>query len=106
MKNDFDHSTHNQSNDFYAFFNQALKGIDELFELVKDDDKLLKALSNTPPWSHYYELPFAITLATTILFFDLTEKFHSIANSPDSIQEIINICIDSPDTSKTDKVII
>jgi len=99
MKKDFDNFSKNQSNDLYALYVQAIKEIDELFDAAKDNKSLCSALSKIPPWSHYYELPFSITIAVIVLSFDQAEQFRNIANSPDSLQEIISFAKNPPDIS-------
>jgi len=99
MNNDFDNFSNNQSKDLYALYFQAIKEIDELFDSAKENDKFQNALSNTPPWSHFYELPFSITVSVIILGFDLAEEFKRIANSADSLQEIIYFIGNLPDKS-------
>jgi len=99
MKKDFDNFSNNQSKDLYALYVQAVKEIDELFDSAKENDKFQNALSNIPPWSHFYELPFSITISVIILGFDLAEEFKRIANSADSLQEIIYFIGNPPDKS-------
>ncbi len=105
MKKDFDNFSKNQSKDFYALYNQVQKELDELFESIKEDPELKKIFFNIPPWAHFYELPFSTLLASIIVRFDITEKFHNIANSTDHIQGIINLFFNPPDISKQMKIL-
>ncbi len=88
MKKEFGNSSRNQSNNFYAYYDQAMKEIDSFFNLASVNDEYKEAFSKAPPWANFYELPFSTTIGLIIISFGLVKEFQRIASSEDSLKEL------------------
>ncbi len=86
MKKDFDETLSHQLREIYAYYYQQTQGIEEIFTLIQDNSEAIQLLSNTLPWSTFYELPYRTFLAILILEFNLTDIVENIAASEDHLQ--------------------
>jgi len=98
MDKDFDKTLPDQLREIYAHYYQQQKEAEDLSDLIKEKPNSVKLLSETPPWSHLYELPYRTFLAIGILEFELTDIIHKIARSDNQIQAFLELMedIDAP----------
>lgn len=89
MKKELDKASASRFREIYAHYYQQQKDNNELSGLIKEKPDSIKPLSEAPPWSHFYELPYRTFLALCILEFDLTETVHKIAQSDNKIQTFL-----------------
>ena len=103
MKKDFNETTANQLREFYAHYFQLQKDKDELSGLIKEKPDSVKLLSEVPPWSLFYELPYRSFLAICIIEFNLTETIQKVAQSDDQFQSFLNFMEDLENESIDDE---
>jgi len=86
MKKDFNETLSKQLRELYAHYYKQSRGIDEIYDLIQEKPESINILSETFPWSMFYELPYRIFLAICILELGLTQEVKEIAASDNQMQ--------------------
>ncbi len=86
MKKDLDETLQKQLREFYAHYYKLSRGIDGIYDLIKDKPEIIKILSETFPWSTFYELPYRTFLAICTLEFGATQEVKEIAASDNQLK--------------------
>lgn len=90
MKKDFDDLAIKQLKSIYSIYHQKQLFKEETSDLITPDNEIFEALSSTPPWSQYYELPYKEFLAVCAVVLNSSEVIKSAAEAPNSTQVIID----------------